>query len=116
MARIECGICGTKLTSYNNACPQCGRHEYIGIGLETPPDKEKKMTAGDEMKPEKETTFEELADIASSKIHLAMLEGGGQAFKDAVYLWLGQAILWNDERRIHVPRKEATKKRTRRIS
>lgn len=46
-------------------------------------------------KPIEKMTFEELADYAAQRIHLALLEEGGPGFKSAVFTWLSQAIQWS---------------------
>lgn len=41
-----------------------------------------------------EMKFEELAEEATRQIHLALLSEGGKGLYSAVYMWLGQAIIW----------------------
>lgn len=41
-----------------------------------------------------EMTFDELAELATHRIHSALLEGGGREMKRTVHLWMGQAIIW----------------------
>jgi len=41
-------------------------------------------------------TFDEMCDIATQKIHSALLEGGGHRMKSTVHLWLSHAILWKE--------------------
>jgi len=40
-------------------------------------------------------SFDELTEIASVRIHSALLDGGGKAMKAEVHLWMSQAIVWN---------------------
>jgi hypothetical protein len=41
-----------------------------------------------------EMTFDELAELATLRIHSALLVGGGREMKRAIRLWMRQAILW----------------------
>jgi hypothetical protein len=43
-----------------------------------------------------ELTFDELVELATQRIHSALLEGGGKSMKTAVHMWLQQAMLWNE--------------------
>lgn len=47
-------------------------------------------------------TLEELADYATMRIHLALLQEGGKGMKSEVYLWLSQAIIWSNVNRIKI--------------
>lgn len=54
------------------------------------------------MKPKPKTpkkkTFDELVEVATQRIHSALLEGGGREMKRAIHLWMGQAIIWREEK------------------
>jgi hypothetical protein len=46
------------------------------------------------MKNLEDLTFDELTDIAVQRIHLGLLEGGGNGLRGEVRLWLSQATVW----------------------
>jgi len=46
-------------------------------------------------KPIKTMTFDELVDMATRRIHSALLEGGGKEMKSEVYTMLSNAIIWS---------------------
>lgn len=50
-------------------------------------------------------TFEELGELATNRIHSALLEGGGKAMKFEVHVWLDLAIRWDKKR--HEKQKKA---------
>tara|TARA_R110000751_G_scaffold5643_7_gene25470 strand:+ start:204 stop:380 length:177 start_codon:yes stop_codon:yes gene_type:complete len=45
----------------------------------------------------KDMSYPELVDHAAREIHSGLLKDGGTGLRDAVWLWLGQAVVWNDE-------------------
>jgi hypothetical protein len=45
------------------------------------------------------SSFEDLAEKASSAIMAALINGGGKEFKSSVYMWLSHAILWEQTKR-----------------
>ena len=45
-------------------------------------------------------TFEELVDIASTRILSALLTEGGPGMKRAIHLWMAQAIQWDKQRMV----------------
>tara|TARA_R110000824_G_scaffold139758_2_gene305140 strand:+ start:1690 stop:1845 length:156 start_codon:yes stop_codon:yes gene_type:complete len=47
-------------------------------------------------KPLKDMSYTELVDHATREIHSGLLKDGGTGLRDAVLLWLGQAVVWRD--------------------
>ncbi len=48
------------------------------------------------MKKLEDMTFEEVVDYAAQQIHFALLERGSKGFKSCLFLWMDQAIRWQE--------------------
>ena len=51
----------------------------------------------------KDMSYTELVDRATHEIHSGLLKDGGTGLRDAVWLWLSQAVVWNDTHK-HKPK------------
>lgn len=48
------------------------------------------------MKPIEQMTFDELVRHAGQQVLLSFWDNGKEGFKNALYLWMGQAIVWKE--------------------